>query len=343
MNKTLYIRTEVNRITATGHMMRMLSVATAARKMGCEAVFIVAEEGSMALPQSKRFEVICLNHTWDDFDGEIPLMQQLIAQRQIEYLLIDSYFVTANYMEAVNALTKTAYVDDLHERIWPCSVLINYAVYSDLFDYKKEYPGKKLLLGCEYCPLSEIYEELPPKEIRKEPKQVLVVTGGGDEFHFMKRFLTQIRTSRRLTNIDFRCICGKFHVDLAELEEMARTMENVTVLSQLPNLKDAILDADVVITAGGTTLYEIACCRTPALSFSLADNQLYNVEGFGEQGYIPYLGDVRESMDFEQVLSHLEQLLEDYEKRKNYSKRLGQLVDGKGASRLVRDFLNLIE
>ncbi|MGN0347097.1 MAG: UDP-2,4-diacetamido-2,4,6-trideoxy-beta-L-altropyranose hydrolase [Lachnospiraceae bacterium] len=343
MNKTLYIRTEVNRITATGHMMRMLSVATAARKLGCEAVFIVAEEGSMAIPQSQGFEVICLNRTWDDFDGEIPLMQQLIVQQQIEYLLIDSYFVSPKYMEAVNALTRTAYVDDLHERIWPCSVLINYAVYSDLFDYEKEYAGKELLLGCRYCPLSEIYEELPPKEIRKEPKQVLVVTGGGDEFHFMKQFLSQIRTSRRFSHIAFLCICGKFHADLAELEEMTRSMENVTVLSQLPNLKDAILSSDVVITAGGTTLYEIACCRTPALSFSLADNQLYNVKGFAEQGYIPYLGDVRESMDFEQVLLQLEQLLQDYEKRIYYANRLGQLVDGKGAGRLVRDFLNMME
>ena len=43
-NNTIYIRADMNEVIATGHIMRCLSIADAAKEMGKETVFIVADE-----------------------------------------------------------------------------------------------------------------------------------------------------------------------------------------------------------------------------------------------------------------------------------------------------------
>ena len=45
----LYIRTDMNETIATGHMMRCLSIADAAKKQGQETVFLVADAQAQEL------------------------------------------------------------------------------------------------------------------------------------------------------------------------------------------------------------------------------------------------------------------------------------------------------
>lgn len=339
---TLYIRTEANRVTATGHMMRCLAIADAAAVRGISTVFIVAEACSERFPIERGYRTICLNRQWNDFDGEIPVMEKLIEEHQIGVLLIDSYFVTRAYMEAATAVTKTAYIDDLHAAIWPCSTLINYAVYYDKYDYHEEYSDTKLLLGCEYAPLRKEFVGLLERQIRQDVKKILVVTGGTDEYHFMKKFTEMLLLHEdRLKGVECTLICGTFNQDLEEIKMLASQKQTfLKVLDALPTLKDALLETDLLITAGGTTLYEMAACGTPGICFSIADNQLDNVEGFAERDLILYAGDLRNDFSFDKLLQMIMDLMHDYEKRVSMSKRLRALVDGHGAERIVDTLLD---
>ncbi len=358
---TLYIRTEANRVTATGHMMRCLAIADAAAEKGIQTVFIVAEEGSERFPQERGYETICLGRRWDDFTGEIPVIERLIDDRHVEVMLIDSYFVSEEYMRAVTKMTKTAYIDDLHAAIWSCSILIDYAVYYDLFDYRKEYQDTKLLLGCGYAPLRKEFKELPAKQIRQSVKRVLVVTGGTDEYHFMKRFTETILARRDLfVGVEFALICGAFNREIEEIRQlsadyMAEADEfeddrksisdnetdrktdamRIRIYPSLPTLKDAMLKTDLLITAGGTTLYEMAACGTPGICFSMADNQLDNVKGFAARDLVWYAGDVRKDFSYDRLIQMMKELMGDYAARAAVSEKLRALVDGKGAERIV--------
>lgn len=367
---TLYIRTEANRVTATGHMMRCLAIADAAAEKGIRTVFIVAEEGSEKFPKERGYETVCLGRRWDDFVGEIPVMERLIAKRQVEALLIDSYFVSGDYMKAVTKMTRTAYIDDLHAAIWSCSVLIDYAVYYDLFDYRKEYPDTQLLLGCGYAPLRREFRDLPKKEIRRDVKKVLVVTGGTDEYHFMKRFTEALLSRKELFDgVEFALVCGAFNRDTEEIRKLSLqcavkcntesgvdTQDNsytgsdvdtqrdagtesgamkIKIYPALPTLKDAMLESDLLITAGGTTLYEMAACGTPGICFCMADNQLDNVRGFAARELVLYAGDIRKDFSFDNLLRMMTELMRDHAARTAVSKRLRTLVDGKGAGRIV--------
>lgn len=343
---TLYIRTEANRVTATGHMMRCLAIADAAAEKGIRTVFIVAEEGSEKFPKERGYETVCLGRRWDDFAGEIPVMERLIAKRQVEALLIDSYFVSGDYMKAVTKMTRTAYIDDLHAAIWSCSVLIDYAVYYDLFDYRKEYPDTQLLLGCGYAPLRREFRDLPKKEIRRDVKKALVVTGGTDEYHFMRRFTEALLSRKELFDgVEFTLVCGAFNRDTEEIRKLSLQCAakcntesdamKIKIYPTLPTLKDAMLETDLLITAGGTTLYEMAACGTPGICFSMADNQLDNVRGFAARELVLYAGDIRNEFSFDHLLRMMTELMRDHAARTAVSQRLRTLVDGKGAGRIV--------
>lgn len=341
---TLYIRTEANCVTATGHMMRCLAIADAAAEKGIQTVFIVAEEGSERFPQERGYQTICLERRWDDFTGEIPVIERLIADRHVEMMLIDSYFVSEKYMKAVAKMTRTAYIDDLHAAIWSCSILINYAVYYDLFDYREEYLGTKLLLGCNYAPLRKEFWRLPARQIRREAKKILVVTGGTDEYHFMKRFTEVLLSQGKLfTGVEFTLICGAFNREIGEIrklsaEYMAEAKTDamrIKIYPSLPTLKDAMLETDLLITAGGTTLYEMAACGTPGICFSMADNQLDNVNGFAARNLVLYAGDIRKDFSYDRLIEMIKELIGDYAARKAVSEKLKALVDGKGAERIV--------
>ena len=351
----LYIRTEANRITATGHMMRCMAIADAASEKGIETIFIVAEECSERFPVERGYRTICLHRRWDDFDGEIPVMEQLIKENQIEVLLIDSYFVSYKYMEAVSKATKTAYIDDLHAFVWPCSILINYAVYYDLYDYAGEYPGTKLLLGCSFAPLRKEYVNLPRKKIRQKIKKVLVVTGGTDEFHFMKQFAGQLLLERTaFPDVEFHLVCGTYNRDLDEIRRLTLEYDEETthrtsseppmkikIYEALPTLKDMMTEADLLVTAGGTTLYEMAACGVPGICFSIADNQMENVKGFAKRGLVRYAGDARKDFSYAYLLQILKELMQDTECRIEMADRLQTLVDGNGAERIVDELFHV--
>lgn len=339
---TLYIRTEANRVTATGHMMRCLAIADAAAEKGIRTVFIVAEEGSERFPQERGYETICLRRRWDDFAGEIPVIERLIADRHVEVMLIDSYFVSEEYMKAVTNMTKTAYIDDLHAAIWSCSILIDYAVYYDLFDYQKEYSDTELLLGCGYAPLRKEFKDLPAKQIRQSVKRVLVVTGGTDEYHFMKRFVEALLLQREnFAGVEFMLICGTFNREIEEIRKLSAEylagadVMRIRIYPSLPTLKDAMLETDLLITAGGTTLYEMAACGTPGICFSMADNQLDNVMGFAARDLVWYAGDIRKDFSFDRLIEMMKELMQDHAARDAVSQKLRALVDGKGAERIV--------
>lgn len=339
---TLYIRTEANRVTATGHMMRCLAIADAAAEKGIQTVFIVAEEGSERFPQERGYQTICLGRRWDDFAGEVAVIERLIDDRHVEVMLVDSYFVSEEYMKAVTKMTKTAYIDDLHAAIWSCSILIDYAVYYDLFDYQKEYSDTKLLLGCGYAPLRKEFKDLPVKQISKTVKRVLVVTGGTDEHHFMRGFVEALLSQRNLfAGVEFTLICGAFNREIDEIRKLSADYLaepddlKIRIHSSLPTLKDAMLETDLLITAGGTTLYEMAACGTPGICFSMADNQLDNVKGFAARDLVWYAGDIRKDFSFDRLIEMMKELMQDYAARDAVSKKLRALVDGKGAERIV--------
>lgn len=329
----LYIRVDMNTVIATGHVMRCIAIAETAKCSGEDTTFLLADEQAVEILKERGFSYLVLHTKWDDMESELSVMKKVVEERKIKALLIDSYQVTRTYLEKLSEMVKTLYIDDLNMFDYPVNALICYANYWKKFSYDRRYDHTKLFLGSAYAPLRKEFCDCPPKEMKPQVETLLLLSGGTDSYDVLARLLEQIETSS-YRKIDV--ICGRYYTKREELCEKYAEKKNVCIHGPVSDMKYYMDVADLAVSAGGTTLYELCACGTPTISYAIADNQLDNVKQFQEDGMIDYAGDVRR----EDAVGHIVGLLNRYHNDKHLrevrAEKMQKFVDGKGAARIVQ-------
>ncbi len=335
-------RVDANSEIGTGHLMRCLAIAEKIKAQGYEVHFFTVDAINTKLIEEKGFRCHVLKGVYTEIEKDYSQLSVLISGLGVKVLLVDSYFVSQSYLKKLCDLVKVIYIDDLHEMVYPCDLLINYTIFADKIDYSQMYKGTntKLLLGCNYVPLREEFETVRPKKHKDKPEKVLVLSGGTDQYHFLLHFVEQVVCNDAYCNVIFQVVCGKYNTDKEKLKALQVGYKNLEVYENLSELKDYMVNADVAISAAGTTLYELTACGTATIGYALADNQLENLQVFSEKGYVISLGDIRKSFPEEELIRALQKASE-LAYRKEVEKKMRTLVDGYGTSYLADEIINL--
>ncbi len=334
----IYIRTDMNSVIATGHIMRCLSIADAAKQSGENTTFLLADEQALKLVQKRGHHAIVLHTKWDDMDNELPKLLKIIEKYEIEKLLIDSYQVTEKYLATLTLHIKTLYIDDRNAFLYPVNGLVCYANYWEKFDYPGKYKETKLFLGLEYVPLRQVFQNCGEKKIQKRVEELLLLSGGTDPSGMLENILQKLDKSKyKKINV----ICGKYDTKCPHLQNEYHSFTNIHICQTVANIENFMKAADIAVSAGGTTLYELCACSTPSISYSFADNQLENVRQFQMDGIIDYAGDARYDNPAEKIIDYLEIYENNEYLRKLRSKKMHSLVDGNGACRIVKALKSL--
>lgn len=328
----LYIRADMNQQIATGHIMRCLSIADAARNLNEETVFIVADRQAVSLLESRGYAYIVLETEWNHLENELPKLESIISEYNIDKLLIDSYMVTEKYLQCVSQITYTIYIDDLNMFHYPVDSIISYANYADEFCYEKKYEQTELLLGTKFAPLKPEFSDCLPKRIRDKAEYLLIICGGTDNYHIILNVLNGIDMNLfKKVSI----ICGRYSQDYETIKEKYMHNSSIQIMRSVDGMKEFFEAADIVISAAGTTLYELCAVGTPTISYTLADNQIRNATRFQKDGIIDYAGDVRFGNYVKQIKVLLGKMREDKDYRKHKAVSMQKLIDGKGAKRIA--------
>lgn len=334
------IRCDANIDIATGHMKRCLNIASELEKVSAEVIFAVASDSSADYVKDK-FRIIKFDNEYNEPDIELEKMIEILKREKPELVLIDSYFVSAEYMAGIRPYAKTAYIDDLYERVWPADIIINYGIIADSYPYKEDYKDSIKLLGPKYMPINPVYKDGVKCIIKEKAKNVLIVSGGSDENHVMLGILKCIAEScEDAKELKYTFICGAFNKDLEEMQLMADKLDNISVMGSIPNLVGAISDSDIIVTAGGTTLYEMAIMGCPGIIYKIADNQSENINGFVKKEIALYAGDVRYDFSYEKLINMIVNLANNYKLRKQLSDKGKEIIDADGAKRLAMELVN---
>ena len=102
----LYIRADMNRIIATGHVMRCLAIADAAEILGRKTTFILADDQAEELIKQRGHKTIILHTEWNNMDIELEQLKNIIMTYKIHALLVDSYQVTPNISKCCQNIQK---------------------------------------------------------------------------------------------------------------------------------------------------------------------------------------------------------------------------------------------
>lgn len=327
----IYIRADMNEIIATGHIMRCLSIADAAKEQGKEAIFITADEKPVKMLQSRGYDPIVLHTDWDNMEEELAVLLPLIERMGISKLLVDSYQVTEKYLRTLEEYTEVFYLDDLDAFEYPVSNVICYANYYSQLSYGNYKGNTKFYLGTSYMPVRKVFQNCKPKLIKEKIENIMILSGGSDNYHMIENIADLFKESN---TVQADIICGAFYPDFEGLKEKFAGYSNLNFYQNVGNLEEFMEKADLAISAGGTTLYELSAKGTPTISYSFADNQLKNVRQFDEDGLISYAGDVRVD-DVYGNIYRLYRKFEDSKLRKACSKKMQKVMDGQGATRIA--------
>lgn len=110
------IRVDANNIIATGHLMRCIAIAQQIKELGYEVIFITSDDYGHEILKGKGMPYISLESDWEKKTDEIEILVHQIQIHKIKALVIDSYLITLEYMEALKPYTKLVYIDDMYQK-----------------------------------------------------------------------------------------------------------------------------------------------------------------------------------------------------------------------------------
>ena len=336
------IRADGNEKIGSGHIMRTKSIANELKELGAKVLYALADERGKRLINNE-FQSVVLSSNYECLDDEINALSSVIKEQKIKLILLDSYFVTPKYFKELKKLAKVAYIDDLDAFAYECEALINYGAFFDKNEYKaRQNLAKKYFLGSEFAPLRAEFGSTQKSSKNTQKKQVLLTTGNTDLLGIMPRLLEAFLSDESLKNLEFLAISGAFNEHENKLLALSAKHKNIKVLKNPENMAQIMAEADFVLSAGGSTLYELASLAKAVICFSIAANQ-NNIKSWAEAGAMLYAGDAK--ADSHSVVTKSLNLLKSLLNDENLAKTLGQkahfFVDGKGAIRLAKELLSL--
>lgn len=331
----LIIRADGNSKIGAGHLMRCLTIAEALRKQAKKPKILVlcADEESARLASDKGFRTGVFHTDYRQMEEELPCWQQWIKDEK-NHILVDSYYVTDDYLCALRDFGRVYLMDDMQNHRFPVDTVINYNVFADEAVYEKLYQGQTpCYLGGTYAPLREQFQKVDYC-VKEQVEQVLITTGAGDADNIAGAVLNEIYRE----NITYHVLVGRFSPHLSDWQKRTEQCPNIQVHFDVQDMAGLMKKCDLAVTAGGSTVYELAAVGVPFVGFAYAGNQELLVNYLGEQDVAGYGGHWHLNREdcMERLRCLFGNLCSNYELRSKYGKRAHAMVDGLGAERLAR-------
>ncbi len=338
-SKRIIFRADASAEIGTGHVMRCLALAQALIDGGGEAIFAMSEvtEKLAERLEKEKCKIIRLDsrpYGEEDVNETGKIAQEL----NVSWVIIDGYNFGAKYQAFWKEKpTHTLFVDDYGHAGYYCTdAVLNQSLYAHEELYRERDPYTNLLLGTPYVMLRREFLQYRrnSKSIPEEAKHIVVTLGGADIRNITK---TVIETLQKLSQFDTetKVVVGGSSPHMEELKELTeKSPVPMELLYNIKNMPELMSWADLAISAGGTTCYELSFMGVPTIALILADNQVAFAEQMDASGTIKSLGKPSPILE-EQLAEELERMITDREARTNMIKQQSALVDGYGVDRIL--------
>lgn len=336
----IFFRADGNERIASGHIVRCLTLANQLCKKGAEVTFLCADSTPLPMIEEQGFMAFDLGGRWDDLSFEIPQMKRILSNNPGSTLILDTYQATREYVESLLLYARIIYLGSKKEFFGEISGLINYSADIDYAWYDDAY-GKSsttLLLGPGYAPLREEFSNHCLHECECV-RRVLLTTGASDPMGVVDAILSRVLLLYPSMAFGIDVVVGRMFHDGADLEERYGENPRVNLHRGVKSMSDLMLQSDLAISANGTTVYELAACAVPTISFAMVDEQVSSGSALGRLGIVEYCGCIQGNFDgcISAIGSAFEALVGDGERRKKLAGASHALIDGAGCRRIIKE------
>jgi UDP-2,4-diacetamido-2,4,6-trideoxy-beta-L-altropyranose hydrolase len=345
-------RTDATNEIGTGHFMRCLTLANELQKNNAQISFVsrglpkylkaMLHERQIdlyELPDPLQSDAVDeLNHShWLKTTQDQDALQTiaLLGEVQLDWLIVDHYALDYRWEKQLRYLANHIFViDDLADRSHDCNVMLDQNFYANM---DKRYEGKVsqhclILSGPKFSLLRDEFRErrkfVNPRS--GEIKSILVFFGGIDVNNYTT---SAIHALKKLNwDVSVTVVLGQQHPQIFEIQQLCKTLGFVLHV-QSREMALLMAQADLAISAGGSSLWERFCLGLPSICIVTADNQRQQVADLHKEGLIIALNNNINCT--EAIYEALLQLRTAPNQLHLVSKKITEMVDGYGVSRVA--------
>lgn len=337
----LVLRVDADGRIGTGHVMRALALAQEWQRQGGEVVFAghIAGEPLQQRIDSEGFPLQSLPAAHPDpRDLQVFLPWLRERQGQAGWVVLDGYHFDPAYHDAIRATGwPLLVIDDYgHLAEYHADILLNPNAYAGELTYKTSRDTLQLL-GARYAPLRREFRAAgkQSREAVGYGRRILVTMGGADPDNVSGRVVDALLAMGR-TDLEVKIVIGSLNPHRQDLTERSRQASfAVELLASVKHMVPLMQWAELAISAGGSTCWELATLGVPMVVTVLADNQERLAASLAKHGVAINLGWFHDWQP-EQAASVIQELLTDRDRCRRMGENGRELVDGRGCERLLK-------
>lgn len=308
----LVIFTEGGRARGLGHVSRCSAYARYRLEQGGRVLWLLDGDDLAAEMVADCGEVRM--GPWQDDPAGLPDLRPAVA-------IVDSYRVTPAVVAAIAGQSATpVFIDDLQRLTYPGGLVVHPAL-----DPAPQRPdGAEWLTGLSWQPLRPAFWRVAMRgPVRPVVERILVTLGGSALDDLGATIVGQVAGAYPGARIDW--VTG----------DRTAPPPGVTMHRRLSDqsMAELMLDADIAVSAAGTTTFELARCGVPTVLLGVADNQQPNLDHW--PGLCGFIDAGRwDAADRERRIGAGLDGLRDPRVRRTITDRAEATMDGQGVRRL---------
>ncbi|MGF1933568.1 MAG: UDP-2,4-diacetamido-2,4,6-trideoxy-beta-L-altropyranose hydrolase [Nostoc sp. ChiQUE02] len=336
----LIIRADASRTIGTGHVMRCLALAQGWKVIPEKAIFVMRTEVPTLEARLKLegFEIFHLPMHLEQVE-DARKTASLAKQLDANWVVVDGYHFSAEYQRIIkNFGLKLLFIDDYgHAEHYYADIVLNQNLFADESLYKNREPYTQLLLGTKYILLRREFWQCQGWQ-RINPfiaSKILVTMGGADPDNATFKVIQGLQLLS-VNDLEVVVVVGGSNPHYEQLKLVSETSQlPIRLEKNVTNMPGLMAWADLVVTAGGSTCWELAFMGLPSVILILAENQRAIAQKLDEMGVSIYLG-WHQDVSAAEIASAVAHLLIAAHTRVEMTRRGQELVDAEGSKRVLR-------
>ena len=327
-----------------GHLRRCLTLAQELKEQGGE-IFFACRLESFNIEK----HMVHIAAGWEEYDWSLTPEEdarkviQSYRKYHADSLIIDHYRVDETYQRTLyeSGVKWLQFDGAARYPIWADWLLnMSPAASEELYEKLKPRKETRLLLGPRYALLRKEFRQWSLRGNKGGPVRRIFLTFGGGDDRGATVFCLEVMQSlsEDMERIVLLSSANPRKDDILKWNRENRT--NTRIILDAEETAPYMASADLAITAGGMTVFEMAVLGIPVLIMQIADNQVPITKAWQQCGYGIDLGHL-DQLHQGTLLQGMISLMQDAGRRQAMSTTGQAMVDGEGTRRVARALLGL--
>lgn len=338
--RSIAFRTTAGKGIGLGHLRRCLTLAHELAARGFEPRFwLDGDAVALELVRAAGYGSVAVSGA----AREPEWSRAQVARERPAALVADSYALDETYFRTLRPAVLLLVIDDLADRALEADLVQNGAIDAATLPYRLgpgpglgPEPACRTLFGPAYALLRPSFRDLRRGvPFRPAVERILVTLGGADPAGHTDAVVQHL-LGALAEAVMIEVVLGPLFGTAETLEMLAQAHPGRVRLHRAPpDLAPLLREADLAVSAGGQTTFELAAAGVPAVALELAGNQRVLLAGFARAGTLLAIGEAAAPEMGARLTEAVGRLCRDPALRRRMSEAGPALVDGRGAERVA--------